>query len=114
MEGSGLFYFQSLSDDQAGAGFKNWKYVNVPSEDANWTSTYDEIRHANEMINSLNTMASEMDPETKNHWLGVCSIDAWLAALRPLCASMEIACGPTMCSPLKTHCCIQLAPTVMK
>ena len=69
--GSGLFYFQSLSDDQAGAGFKNWKYVNVPSEDANWTSTYDEIRHANEMINSLNTMASEMDPETKNHWLGV-------------------------------------------
>lgn len=69
--GNGLFYFQSLSDDQAGAGFKNWKYVNVPSEDNNWTSTYDEIRHANVMIASLNTMATEMDPDTKNHWLGV-------------------------------------------
>ena len=69
--GSGDFYFKTLSDDQAGASFANWKYVNVPSDDANWTSTYTEIRRANAMIEALNEMATEMDEATKNHWLGV-------------------------------------------
>ena len=69
--GNGDFYFESLSDDQAGAGFKNWKYTNAPADNSNWTATYTEIRRANAMIEALNTMVTEMDEDTKNHWLGV-------------------------------------------
>ena len=69
--GSGDFYFTSLSDDQIGAGFKNWKYINVPASDSNWSSTWDEIRRANAMISSLTTQATDMDEATKNHWIGV-------------------------------------------
>lgn len=63
--GSGDFYFTSLSDDQIGAGFKNWKYINVPASDSNWSSTWDEIRRANAMISSLTTQATDMDEATK-------------------------------------------------
>lgn len=69
--GNGDFYFESLTDDQAGASFKNWKYTNAPADNSNWTATYTEIRRANAMIEALNTMATEMDEDTKNHWLGV-------------------------------------------
>lgn len=76
--GSGDFYFTSLSDDQVGAGFKNWKYINVPASDSNWSSTWDEIRRANAMINSLNEQATDMDEATKNHWIGVARLmRAW-------------------------------------
>ena len=34
--GSGDFYFPSLTDDQVGAGFVNWKYINVPAANSNW------------------------------------------------------------------------------
>lgn len=69
--GSGDFYYNALSDDQAGRAFENWKYSNVPASDGNWSSTWDEIRRANAMIESLETMSGDMDEETKNHWIGV-------------------------------------------
>ncbi len=69
--GNGDFYFSSFTDDQAKASFTEWIYTNVPTDDANWTSTYTEIRRANAMIEALNEMATEMDETTKNHWLGV-------------------------------------------
>ncbi len=69
--GSGEFYFNYLSDDQLPATFQNWTYINVPASNSSWSSTWDEIRRANIMIESLETMADEMDEDTKNHWLGV-------------------------------------------
>ncbi len=69
--GSGDFYFPSLTDDQVGAGFVNWKYINVPAANSNWSSTWDEIRRSNAMIKSLEEKATTMDAATKNHWIGV-------------------------------------------
>ena len=70
--GYGDFYFETLHDNQAGASFDNWKYTNAPANNANWSSTYDEIRRCNSMIVSLNKYATGvMDPATLNHWLGV-------------------------------------------
>lgn len=69
--GSGDFYFKTLTDDQVSKGFDNWKYINVPSDDSNWSATWDEIRRANAMIESLESKADAMDQSTKNHWIGV-------------------------------------------
>lgn len=69
--GTGDFYFPSLTDDQVGAGFVNWKYINVPASNSNWSSTWDEIRRCNAMIKSLEEKATTMDEATKNHWIGV-------------------------------------------
>ena len=69
--GSGDFYFKFLSDDQVGSGFENWKFSNVPASSGDWSSTWDEIRRANAMLHSLETQATDMDEETKNHWKGV-------------------------------------------
>lgn len=69
--GSGDFYFPSLTDDQVGAGFVNWKYINVPAANSNWSATWDEIRRSNAMIKSLEEKATTMDAATKNHWIGV-------------------------------------------
>lgn len=67
--GSGLFYFRTLSDDQAGNSFAKWSFVNVPASSSDWRSAYEEIRRANIMIAGLEK--STMDTDTKNHWLGV-------------------------------------------
>ena len=76
--GTGDFFFKSLTDDQVGSGFDNWKYINVPASDGNWSSTWDEIRRANAMITSLNEQATDMDETTKNHWIGVARLmRAW-------------------------------------
>lgn len=69
--GQGDFFYKALSDDQAGRTFENWKFSNVPAASSDWSSTWDEIRRANAMIESLETMAGDMDEATKNHWLGV-------------------------------------------
>lgn len=69
--GSGDFYFKNLSDDQVGNAFVNWKYSNVEASNSNWSATWDEIRRANAMIESLGSMAEGMDDATKNHWIGV-------------------------------------------
>lgn len=69
--GSGDFYFPSLTDDQVGAGFVSWKFVNVPAASSDWSSTWDEIRRSNAMIQSMTQYATTMDAATKNHWIGV-------------------------------------------
>jgi len=69
--GTGDFYFPDLTDDQVGAGFVNWKYINVPASNSNWSATWDEIRRSNAMIKSLEEKATTMDEATKNHWIGV-------------------------------------------
>lgn len=69
--GSGDFYFTSLTDDQTNRSFENWKFTNVPASNDDWTSTWEEIRRANAMIESLESKADAMETTTKNHWLGV-------------------------------------------
>lgn len=69
--GGGDFYFKFLSDDQVGSGFANWKFTNIPASSSDWASTWDEIRRANAMIQSLETQTTEMDQTTKDHWIGV-------------------------------------------
>lgn len=69
--GSGDFYFRTLTDDQSDRSFQNWKFTNVPASSTDWSATWDEIRRANAMIESLESKADEMDATTKNHWIGV-------------------------------------------
>lgn len=76
--GSGDYYFKYLSDDQIGASYQNWKFVNVPAESADWADTWDEIRRANAMIEALNSPSTTMEETTKKHWLGVARLmRAW-------------------------------------
>lgn len=68
---SGDFYFTSLNDDQKNRSFENWKFTNIPAASSDWSTTWDEIRRANAMIESLETKADAMDQTTKKHWMGV-------------------------------------------
>lgn len=71
--GQGLFYFKTLSDDQAGNAFSDWKFVNIPSKSSDWRGTYDEIRRANVMIQGMEN--STLKADVKNHWMGVARLN---------------------------------------
>jgi hypothetical protein len=67
--GTGLFYFKTLSDDQAGNSFSDWDHKNNLVTNSTWKNCYVEIRRANVMIeNTPNITAEEA---VKNHWIGV-------------------------------------------
>lgn len=68
--GSGLFYYKTLSDDQAGQSFADWPYLNVPATDSNWKSCWEEIRRACIMLEKIPEI-TDMDEATRNHWIGV-------------------------------------------
>lgn len=68
--GAGLFYYKTLSDDQAGREFADWPYLNVPATDSNWKSCWEEIRRACIMIERIPEITA-MDEATRNHWIGV-------------------------------------------
>lgn len=68
--GTGVFYFKTLSDDQAGNSFTDWAYLNVPATDSNWKSYWEEIRRACIMMEKIPEVTA-MDEVTKNHWTGV-------------------------------------------
>lgn len=68
--GSGLFYYKTLSDDQAGQSFADWTYLNVPATDSNWKSCWEEIRRACIMLEKIPEITA-MDEATRNHWIGV-------------------------------------------
>lgn len=67
--GTGLFYFKTLSDDQAGNSFTDWDQKNVLTTNNTWRDSYIEIRRANIMLENVPKI-SETDA-VKNHWLGV-------------------------------------------
>lgn len=67
--GSGLFYYRTLSDDQAGNSFTNWTFQNVPASSTNWRDGWVEIRRANILLENVDNV--EMSDEAKNHWRGV-------------------------------------------
>lgn len=54
--GSGNYYWQTLTDDQAGVvggTFRNWKYTNVATSSTAWSSPYTEIRRCNLIIEGV-------------------------------------------------------------
>lgn len=67
--GSGLFYYRTLSDDQAGNSFANWTFQNVPASSTNWRDGWVEIRRANILLENVDNV--DMSDEAKNHWRGV-------------------------------------------
>lgn len=67
--GTGLFYFRTLSDDQAGGGFADWTFQNVPANSSDWRDGWIEIRRANILIENVDKV--NMSDEAKNHWRGV-------------------------------------------
>ncbi|OJV80513.1 MAG: RagB/SusD family nutrient uptake outer membrane protein [Bacteroidia bacterium 44-10] len=67
--GTGLFYFRTLSDDQAGGGFADWTFQNVPASNTNWSDGWIEIRRANILLENVGKV--NMSDEAKNHWTGV-------------------------------------------
>ena len=66
--GTGLFYFRTLNDDQAGNAFTDWSFTNVPSSDANWSGAWIEIRRANILLENVEKV--NMSDEAKKHWTG--------------------------------------------
>lgn len=67
--GAGLFYFKTLSDDQAGTNFAYWTQEDNLTSNSTWKNSYIEIRRANIMIENVPQIA-ETDA-VKNHWIGV-------------------------------------------
>ncbi len=68
--GSGVFYFQTLNDNQAGNAFTDWTYTQIPASIGLWSSNYTEIRRANLLIEKIPTIESMKDDE-KSNWIGV-------------------------------------------
>lgn len=71
--GQGLFYFKTLSDDQAGGSFANWTNTSVPASSSNWSSPFVEIRRANYIIENVNK--STLSKSVKNHYEGVARLN---------------------------------------
>jgi hypothetical protein len=67
--GTGLFYFKTLSDDQAGNSFADWDQKNNLVTNATWKDCYVEIRRANIMIEK--TPGISAGEAVINHWTGV-------------------------------------------
>lgn len=67
--GTGLFYFRTLSDDQAGGSFADWSFQNAPANSADWRDGWVEIRRANILLENVDKV--NMSAEAKLHWKGV-------------------------------------------
>ena len=65
-DSGGLFYYKTLSDDQAGRSFTNWTYVNAMASMGDWSNPFVEIRRANYIINNVRT-SSLSDVEKRNY-----------------------------------------------
>ncbi len=71
--GTGLFYFKTLSDDQAGNSFTSWTYSNVPASSSNWSSPFTEIRRANYIIGNVRN--SSLGTTDKKHYEGIARLN---------------------------------------
>lgn len=67
--GTGLFYFRTLSDDQAGGTFADWTFQNAPASSTGWRDSWIEVRRANILLENVDKV--NMSDEAKNHWKGV-------------------------------------------
>lgn len=69
---NGLFYFQTLTDNQGsgvGGAFTNWAFTNVPAESALWSDPYYVIRQCNYIIN--NVPNSTLSETAKAKYVGI-------------------------------------------
>lgn len=75
-DSGGLFYYKTLSDDQAGNSFSNWTYRNPQDEMSDWNNPYTEIRRANYIIN--NVRSSSLSAAEKKNFEGIARLNrAW-------------------------------------
>lgn len=65
----GEFYFNTLTDDQCGSNFVDWKYKTIPSTNGNYTTPYTNIRHSATIIDGLE--GSTIDADIKANWMGI-------------------------------------------
>lgn len=66
--GYGNFYFNTLTDDQCGNGFVDWKFTNVPNSSSTYNSMYTVIRGCNYIID--NVEGSSLTPAQKANYIG--------------------------------------------
>lgn len=65
--GYGNFYFNTLSDDQCGNGFTDWKFTNIPTSSTTYNTAYTVIRGANIIIEKVG--ASSLPDAQKNNYI---------------------------------------------
>lgn len=69
---NGLFYFQTLTDNQGsgiGGAFTNWAFTNVPAKSTLWSDPYYVIRQCNYIIN--NVPNSTLSDAAKAKYVGI-------------------------------------------
>lgn len=72
--GTGWFYFQTLSDDQAGNSFTTWHTAGaVPANNSTYNNGFIEIRRCNYIINNVRT--STLSPDEKLNFEGIARLN---------------------------------------
>lgn len=66
--GYGNFYFNTLSDDQCGSTFAQWKFQNVPTSSSTYNTAYTVIRGCNIIIENVNN--SSLTDVQKRNFIG--------------------------------------------
>ena len=67
---NGVFYWQTLNDNQISSGFQDWYSRTVDASNGTWNGSYTEIRRANTLIEKVPGIEGMTDA-AKNHWVGV-------------------------------------------
>lgn len=67
---NGVFYWQTLNDNQISNGFQDWYSRTVDASNSTWNDSYTEIRRASFLIERVPGIAA-MDEAAKNHWVGI-------------------------------------------
>ena len=67
---NGVFYWQTLNDNQISSGFQDWYSRTVDASNGTWNGSYTEIRRANTIIEKVPGIEG-MSDAAKNHWVGV-------------------------------------------
>lgn len=65
----GSYYFSTLSDDQAPVGFPNWNNTNIPASSGNYSTPFENLRHAMEILK--NVEVSTLADDVKAHYMGI-------------------------------------------
>lgn len=78
-DSDGLFYFQTLNDNQAsgvGGGFTNWAFTNIPNASSTWNKPYEVIRQCNSIISGAE--GSTLNSAVKAKYIGIARmVRAW-------------------------------------
>ncbi len=65
----GNFYFNTLTDDQCGNGFTDWKFTNVPNSSSTYNNAYTVIRGCNLIIDGVNS--STLSESQKANYIAI-------------------------------------------